>query len=94
MFNFKRLSCITVRLVGSFTAAISLAQPAWRQQPVQIQSVQLRSQAEPISPAPAPASLPLVEPDAFSLPELEQLALQANPSVNRMAALVGAARGN
>jgi cobalt-zinc-cadmium efflux system outer membrane protein len=94
MFIIKLLSRSTAHFVGSIAVAISLAQPAWCQQPVQIQSVQLRSQAEQISPAPAPESLPPVEPDAFSLPELEQLALQANPSVNRMAALVGAARGN
>jgi outer membrane protein, heavy metal efflux system len=72
--------------------------PAAAQQPPPAPTVQLAQHVEPM-PVPPPETLPhgTLRPVALgrlALADLEQMAIAANPSVARAAALVEAARGN
>jgi cobalt-zinc-cadmium efflux system outer membrane protein len=82
------------RWLGTFILALTAASSLSAQQPVVVRPAAL-VQAETIpNPAAQFAPRPPANAQALTLADLEQIALQANPSIARMAALVGAARGN
>lgn len=75
---------------AAFALVVLLSLSSWRQ----------RALAQPVELAPTMEQLPPVlarpadAPPLLTLEDLEQIALQSNPSLGRAAALVGAARGN
>ena len=76
-------------------AALATAAPKLQgQQPVVVRPAALVQPEAIPNPAVPPQPQPPANVLSLTLADLEQIALQANPSIARMAALVGAARGN
>lgn len=96
-----RVGLLTLSLLAATAALVSTS--AAQDNPVRLPSPLPASTAQPLKPTPSQVrsaeALPLVAPEpiadsALTLQELENMALSANPSVARAAALVQAARGN
>lgn len=78
-------------VIGIIALPVSLPQ-AWSQQPVMVRQVNVSTQTGDELPAPQPLPSPGPK-NGLSLVDLEQMALQSNPSITQLAALIGAARG-
>ncbi len=88
----KRSAAFWLAYGLAYSVVISVATPTWCQRPVQVQPVRLA--IEPDRGGIPPEQLPPVEAaPGLTMLDLETMALQSNPSITRMAALVGAARG-
>lgn len=80
-----------VRFCASIAVTISFASNGWSQQDIGLRYVDGTAAQSERLPAPQPEA---GEKTGLKLEELEQRAMVSNPSVRRLAALVGAARGN
>lgn len=92
--RLKSLSAVAYRslLIGVLVCAPRGASELACAQSATVEFARLPVPAEPL---PAPEAAPAVEGNAaLGLSDLEAMALASNPSIARLAALVGAARGN
>jgi len=99
-WGLPRPSSIASTASTSLSASPVAVQSPTQQQPQPASTIQLAQHNEPVpgpQPQPEPLPQPALKPVALgrlTLADLEQMAIAANPSVARAAALVEAARGN
>jgi outer membrane protein, heavy metal efflux system len=93
----QRFACWLRASAVAFAAASSASgQQPVIVRPAMLTQTEVRSPAENLPPAGVQPPAPPAAAGALvlTLADLEQIALQTNPSIARQAALVGAARGN